>query len=230
MRRVGLLLTLALMALGMTACSTGKEIRLDLRLAPKLEITGSERVLVGPVLLEPRTLGELTAVDLAATRELEQFIRQVLRRRTRLEVLRPGEPVRPPVDDLETLVKLRDFWLELGRESGAQIAVAASIDVKVLDREGYTTEEYVSPQDGKTYFRQVLVEETGFSYDVLLIVMSCETGAVLHREQITDFQPRSERKLREYQGMFSELYHLENRLLGVFVPRTVAAKRVLFSG
>ncbi len=87
----------------------------------------------------------------------------------------------------------------------------------------------MSPTDGKTYFRQVMVEETGFSYDILLTVLSGETGEVVHQEQITDFKERSERKLQEYQDMFDDLYTLENRLLGVFVPRTVVAKRVIYT-
>ena len=62
---------------------------------------------------------------------------------------------------------MNDFWSDLGQITDADYIVAATIDVKVLDRAGYTTEEYVSPADGKTYFRQVLVEETGFKFDVL---------------------------------------------------------------
>lgn len=230
MRRADVTLAAALTVLVAATVAAGtKEIPMDLRLAPKIEVAGTEKVFVGPIMLEPRALGDLTSVDLAATRELEQYLRQLLRRRTRLDVLRVDEAVKPPVDDPKSLVAMRDFWLELGRQTGAQLAVTVSIDVKVLDREGYTTEEYVSPQDGQTYFRQVLVEETGFSYDLLLTVMSCESGDLVHQEQITDFKPRNERKLQEFQDMFDELYTLENRLLGVFVPRTVAAKRLLYT-
>ena len=75
----------------------------------------------------------------------------------------------------------------------------------------------------------MLVEETGFSYDILLTVLSGETGEVVHQEQITDFKERSDRKLQEYQDMFDDLYTLENRLLGVFVPRSVVAKRVIYT-
>ena len=48
-------------------------------------------------------------------------------------------------------------------------------------------------------------------------------------EQITDFKERSDRKLRETEDMFAELYNLDNRLLGVFVPRSVIAKRTLYT-
>ena len=99
----------------------------------------------------------------------------------------------------------------------------------MLDRSGYTTEEYVSPQDGQTYFRQVLVEETGFSYDILLVVVDAASGSVVHQEQITDFKPEDERKLEEHTDMFTDLYTLQNRLIGIFVPRVVQVKRALYT-
>ncbi|RLE20959.1 MAG: hypothetical protein DRJ65_17090, partial [Acidobacteria bacterium] len=100
--------------------------------------------------------------------------------------------------------------------------------VEIRDRAGYDTEEYVSPQDGKTYFRQVLTEETGFEYDILMTIVDGQTGEVVHSEQISDFQEQSERKLEIYTDMFDDLYSLENRLLGIFVPRHIRAKRYLF--
>ncbi len=94
--------------------------------------------------------------------------------------------------------------------------MAASIDVKVLDRAGYNTEEYVSPTDGKTYFRQVLVEETGFNFDILMTVYDGDTGEQVLSEQITDFKERSDRKLRESEDMFA----------GAVQPRQPAAGSV----
>jgi hypothetical protein len=133
-----------------------------------------------------------------------------------------------PTTDPRELVETPGFWREIALRSEADYIVTAAIDVEILDRAGYQTEEYVSPQDGKTYFRQVLVEETGFSYDILLHVLSGETGEVVFTEQITDFQEKSERKLEVYTDMFDDLYTLENRILGIFVPRYVRAKRYLF--
>jgi hypothetical protein len=75
----------------------------------------------------------------------------------------------------------------------------------------------------------VLVEETGFSYDILLVVMNGANGTVVHEEQITDFKPQNERKLEEYTDMFTDLYTLQNRLVGIFVPRIVQVKRTLFT-
>jgi hypothetical protein len=230
MRRVASLLIVVVSVVAPALAEAGtKEVRIGLRLQPKIKVTSTERIFIGPVTLEPRAGTPTTSADLAATREFRQHLRQLLRRETDLTIVDYDETVSPPSDLPTEAAAMAEFWRDVGTETGAELIVTASLDVKVLDREGYTTEEYVSPTDGKTYFRQVLVEETGFAYDILLTVLSGETGEVVHQEQITDFKERSERKLQEYQDMFDDLYTLENRLLGIFVPRTVVAKRVIYT-
>lgn len=211
-------------------CSAGaREVRIELHLKPELNIDGTETVFVGPIVIEPREGEDVQSVDLTAAREFEIFLRKILRRDAELRLLDMDDDLRPPTNNLAALAQQPGFWTAINEETNADLIVAASIDVKVLDRAGYTTEEYVSPQDGKTYFRQVLVEETGFSYDILLVVVDGKTGAILHQEQITDFMPKDERKLKEQTDMFTDLYTLQNRLVGIFVPRVVQVKRALYS-
>jgi hypothetical protein len=229
MTRRALELTALLLLVVGTATAGTKEIRMQLLLEPELEMDGTEKIYVGPVVIEPRGDDPASSLDLSASREFDGYMRNLLRRRTSLKVLDREESLSAPTDNSLELVKMADFWKEIGRTTGADLVVAATIDVKVLDRAGYTTEEYVSPADGKTYFRQVLVEETGFKFDVLLLVMDTKTGDLVFQEQISDFKERSERKLDAYTDMFDDLFNLENRLLGVFVPRTVVAKRTLFT-
>ena len=62
-----------------------------------------------------------------------------------------------------------------------------------------------------------------------LVVIEGATGAIVHQEQITDFKPKDERKLEEYTDMFTDLYTLQNRLIGIFVPRMVQVKRALYN-
>lgn len=211
------------------AWAGAREIQVGLQVRPELDIGSRAKVYVGAILLEPRQGGGTTMADIQAIREFEEYIRDLLRRETRLRVQPEIEELEPPTLDLNKLLEYPEFWRSVGERSGADYVIAASVDVKVLDREGYTTEEYVSPTDGKTYFRQVLVEETGFSYDILLVVVDGRTGLPVFSDQITDFKEKDERRLDEYEDMFDDLYTLENRLLGVFVPRTVQAKRYLFN-
>jgi hypothetical protein len=207
-----------------------REIRVGLKVRPELNVGSRAKVYVGSILLEPRQGGGTTLADIQAIREFSEYMRDLLRRETRLRVQPQLEGIEPPTLDLAKLLDHKDFWIDVADRSGADYIIAASVDVKVLDREGYTTEEYVSPTDGKTYFRQVLVEETGFAYDILLVVVDGRTGETVLRDQITDFKEKDERKLDDYEDMFDDLYTLENQLLGIFVPRTVMAKRFLYSG
>jgi hypothetical protein len=221
---------LLLVLLAAAAASAGsREVRMELQLKPELDLEGTESIFVGPIMIEPREGEGVQAVDLTAAREFEIYLRKVLRREAQLHLLPPDEDLQPPSKNLAALTTDREFWEAINEATGADLIVAAAIDVKVLDRSGYTTEEYVSPKDGQTYFRQVLVEETGFNYDILLVVVNGATGEVVHREQITDFKPQDERKLEEYTDMFSDLYTLQNRLIGVFVPRAVQVKRTLYT-
>jgi hypothetical protein len=218
------------LALSATAAVAGtREMRINLFLEPELKLAGSESVFIGPVLIEPRGDDPTSSLDLAAAREFDDHLRKILRRKTRLNVVPSVESLDPPSDDPIELAGMTEFWKTLGEETGADYLVSAAIDVKVLDRAGYTTEEYVSPTDGKTYFRQVLVEETGFDFDILLMVFKGESGEQILEEQISDFKERSERKLEQHEDMYSDLYNLESRLLGVFVPRSTVAKRTLYT-
>jgi hypothetical protein len=229
MRRKTIEFLVILMAVAATSGAGSREVRIALHLDPELPFDGTENVYVGPILIEPREGENVQSVDMTAAREFEIFLRKILRRDAQLHLIPKQEGLRPPSDNISALLLDAEFWRAIREENAADYVVAASIDVKVLDRAGYTTEEYVSPQDGKTYFRQVMVEETGFSYDILLVVVEAETGELLHREQITDFQPKNERKLEEYTDMFTDLYTLQNRLVGIFVPRAVQVKRSLYS-
>ena len=229
MRRAVAFLVLAVLGVAAGAGAASKELRINLWIEPDLKLDGSERIYIGPVLVEQRGGSKQSSEDLEASREFDDYLRKILRRKTRLDVLPVLEGLELPTSDPIELATIKQFWIDLGAATDADYIVAASIDVKVLDRAGYNTEEYVSPTDGKTYFRQVMVEETGFNFDILLSVYDGDTGEQILNEQITDFKERSDRKLRETEDMFAELYNLDNRLLGVFVPRSVVAKRTLYT-
>ena len=229
MRKKTVELLLLIVAVASLCHGGTRELRMQLQLTPELDLEGTESVFVGPILIEPREGEDVQSIDLTASREFEMYLRKILRREAELKLLPRSDDLRPETRHLAALLADPGFWQAINEETGADLIVAASIDVKILDRAGYTTEEYVSPQDGKTYFRQVLVEETGFSYDILLVVVNGANGTVVHEEQITDFKPQNERKLEEYTDMFTDLYTLQNRLVGIFVPRVVQVKRTLFT-
>jgi hypothetical protein len=218
-----------LLLLAAPALAGVREVELRLPIRAKLAVAGQERVYVGPFLRESQ--GDEGSVQLGfdVAAEFERYLRRLLRKETRFALIPSLEGVRPASSDPLAVANDSEFWRELGTRTEADLIVAGSIDFQVQDRSGYKTEEYVSPIDGRTYYRQVLVEQTGFNYDILLNIYDGRTGKLVLQEPLKDFQERPERNFDEFTGMFANLYALENRLIGVFVPRTIKSKRLLFT-
>lgn len=221
--------TLVVLLLAGPALAGVREVELKLPVRAKLAVAGQERVYVGPFLRE--SAGDEGSVQLGfdVAGEFERYLRRLLRKETRFNVVPAIEGVRPASSDPLTVANDSEFWRQLGSQTQADLIVAGSIDFQVQDRSGYKTEEYVSPIDGRTYYRQVLVEQTGFAYDILLNIYDGRTGKLVLQEPLKDFQERPERNFDEFTGMFANLFAMENRLIGVFVPRTIKSKRLLFT-
>ena len=221
-------LALASSLLASLAGAGVREVELSLPIRSKLALTGHESLYVGPFLREVRgdeSPGELR-FDVA--NEFERFLRKLLRKEAKFKLLEAIEGLQLPTTDPLQLVKTADFWRDVGTRSGADYIVAGSIEFTVHETTQPKMESYESSLDGRTYYRQVMVEQTGFTYDILLNVFDGRTGALLFQEPLKDTQEREERNFDEFTGMFANLYALENRLKGVFVPRTIKTKRFLF--
>jgi len=123
----------------------------------------------------------------------------------------------------------RAFWRAMGERTQADLLVAGSLDFDIQDKSGYRTEEYISPYDGRSYYRQVLVENTGFEYDIVLMVFDGRTGDVLYTDNFKDFKQFEGERADPLRGMFENLVSLEDRILNVFTQKTVEATRVLLT-
>ena len=190
-------------------------------------LSGHERLYIGPFLRETRGDEAPAELQFDVARSSSAFLRKLLRKEGKFILLPAIEGVRLPTTDPLQLSKDTEFWRELGTRTGADYVVAGSIEFKVQDTTQPKMESYESPVDGRTYYRQVMVEQTGFTYDILLNVFDARTGALVFQEPFKDTQEREERNFDEFTGMFANLYALENQLIGVFVPRTVKTKRHL---
>lgn len=221
--------TLAALLLAAPVLAGTREVELRLPVRAKLAAAGQERVYVGPFMRESQ--GDEGSVQLGfdVAGEFERYLRRLLRKETRFNIIPSIEGVRPSSSDSLAVANDSEFWRQLGTQAQVDFIIAGSIDFQVQDRSGYKTEEYVSPIDGRTYYRQVLVEQTGFAYDILLNIYDGRTGKLVLQEPLKDFQERPERNFDEFTGMFANLFAMENRLIGVFVPRTVKSKRLLFT-
>lgn len=205
------------------------EVKLTLPQKAKLDLRGKDSVVVTPFLVvaqEGETPGPERDVDVEG--EFVRYLEKILRRETDLRLIEPG-PVSYPTFDLDQLVENQRFWQDLAERLQVDLLVAGSLDFDIQDRTGYRTQEFVSPVDGRTYYRQVLVEQTGFEYDILMVVMDGATGRLLYRDNFKDFRSFPTGDVDPVAGMFENLYSLEDRILSVFTQNEVEATRILFT-
>ena len=206
-----------------------EEVKLKLPLKPKLHITGDEKVAIAPFVIanngENRS-NRAQKIDVQS--EFQRYLRKQLNKSTKLRLVdAPG--VRLPGTDIKTLEASRDFWKELGAKTGADYIVTGIVDFDVNDKSGYKTEEYVSPMDGRTYYRQALIETTGFVFDIDIAVFNADTGEKVLEDNFRDFKEFDQRNYDELLGLFENLRSLETQLVGIFVPQETSASRYIFT-
>lgn len=205
------------------------EVKLTLPVRARLDLTGRRTIAPLPFIMVSREgEGQVAGTDINVQKEFERYLFRLLRKDTDLKVLDAG-PVEFPSYDLEQLSRDRDFWRAMGERLQADLVLAGSLDFDIQDRSGYRSEEYVSPFDSRTYRRQVLVEETGFEYDIVMQVYDGRTGELLYSDNFKDFKEYQGENADPLVGMFQNLYSLEDRILGIFAQQRVEANRVLFS-
>jgi len=205
------------------------EVRLSLPVRARIDLLGRKTIVVAPFLVVSQEGEEsIERRGVNVQDEFEGYLTRLLRRQTQLRVIEPG-PVDYPSYDLADLSANRDFWRVLGERLDADLILTGSLDFDIQDRSGYRTEPYTSPFDSRTYFRQVLVEQTGFEYDIVMEVFDGRTGERLYSDNFKDFKQFEGESVDPLSGMFENLYALEDRISGVFAQKRVQATRTLFT-
>lgn len=228
MKRALLLLLLATFATSLLGGVT--EVALKLPVRPRLNIKGDEKLAVAPFIIvaneESGRSDRSAKVDVQT--EFNRYLRKQLSKTTKLKVVDVG-PTKLPGSSMKALEENRDYWKELAAKSGADYVISGTIDFDIEDKAGYKTEEYVSPIDGRTYYRQIVVDKTGFVFDIVIAVFDGDTGEKVVEENFRDFKEFDSRNYDELLGLFENLRSLESQLVGIFVPQETSATRFLFT-
>ncbi|HNZ95765.1 MAG: hypothetical protein GX178_11595 [Acidobacteria bacterium] len=205
------------------------EVRIKLPVRAKIDLAGRRTVAIAPFITVGREgAGRQSESSVDVQQEFERHLTKLLRRETDLKLVESGR-VDYPTYELDLLSRNRDFWRALGERLQTDLILTGSLDFDVQDKSGYRTEEYVSPYDGRTYYRQVLVEQTGFEYDIVFQVYDGRTGELLFHDNFKDFKQIEGEKADPLLGMFENLRALEDRIAGVFTQKQVEASRLLLT-
>jgi TolB-like protein len=227
MKRAALLFAAALVPLATFAGVL--EVKLKLPLKPKLQITGDEKVAIAPFVIAnngEKKNDRASKVDVQS--EFQRYLRKQLTKSTKLKLV-DVPSTRLPGTDIKSLEANRDYWKELAAKTGADYIVSGIVDFDINDKSGYRTEEFVSPADGRTYYRQALVETTGFVFDIDIAVFNGDTGEKVLEDNFRDFKEFDQRNYDEILGLFENLRSLETQLVGIFVPQETSATRYVFT-
>jgi hypothetical protein len=224
-----LLPVIAALVVPLAAFGGVMEVKLKLPVKPKLQIAGDEKVAIAPFIIASkgeRRNDRAAKVDVQA--EFGRYLRKQLTKSTKLRLV-DAPQTRLPGTDMKALEANRDFWKDLGAKTGADFIVSGVVDFDINDKSGYRTEEYVSPIDGRTFYRQVLVESTGFVFDIDIVVFNADTGEKVVEENFRDFKEFDQRNYDEILGLFENLRALEQQLVGIFVSQETSATRYVFT-
>ena len=206
-----------------------QEVKLKLPVKPKLQIAGDEKIAIAPFIIANN--GEKKndrAQKIDVQSEFLRYLRKQLTKTTKLKLV-DVPATRLPGTSMKALEAARDYWKDLGARTGADLIVSGVVDFDVNDKSGYKTEEYVSPADGRTYYRQALVESTGFVFDIDIAVFNADTGEKVLEENFRDFKEFDQRSYDELLGLFENLRSLETQLIGIFVSQETSATRYIFT-
>lgn len=205
------------------------EVKMKLPVKPKLQISGDEKIAIAPFVIvsdgEKRS-DRASKVDVQS--EFARYLKKQLVKSTKLHLI-DVPATRLPGTDIKALEADRDYWRALGARTGADFIVTGIVDFDVNDKSGFRTEEYVSPIDGKTFYRQVLVETTGFVFDIDIAVFDADSGEKVVEENFRDFKEFDQRNYDEILGLFENLRALETQLVGIFVSQETSATRYVFT-
>ena len=227
MKRIALFAFAALTPLLASAGVT--EVKLKLPTKPKLQINGDEKIAIAPfVIVANQEKRNDRAAKVDVQKEFQRYLKKQLGKSTKLHLVEAPQ-TRLPGTTMKALEADRDYWKRLGAKSGADYIISGIIDFDVNDKSGYKSEEYVSPADGRTYYRQVLIETTGFVFDIDIAVFNADTGEKVLEDNFRDFKEFDQRNYDEVLGLFENLRSMETQLVGIFVPQETSATRYVFT-
>jgi hypothetical protein len=205
------------------------EVKLKLPVKPKLAISGDEKIAIAPFVIAnngEKKNDRASKVDVQG--EFGRYLRKQLQKSTKLRLVEVPQ-TKLPGTDMKSLEANRDYWKDLGAKTGADYIVSGIVDFDINDKSGYKTEEYTSPADGRTYYRQVLIETTGFVFDIDIAVFNADSGEKVLEENFRDFKEFDQRNYDEILGLFENLRSLETQLVGIFVEKETSASRYVFT-
>ena len=228
MKRVSVAVLAALLPYAAIAAGV-TEVKLKLPLKPKLQITGDEKIAIAPFVIANREKKNDRASKVDVQAEFQRYLKKQLTKSTKLRLVDvpqtrlPGSGHESAGGEPRLLEEPRRV-----RQEPTTSSPASSTSTSTTSRATRPKSMCRRPTDG-TYYRQVLVETTGFVFDIDIAVFNADTGEKVLEDNFRDFKEFDQRNYDEILGLFENLRSMETQLVGIFVPQETSATRYVFT-
>jgi hypothetical protein len=242
-------LSLALLALLASSCSSFVEVAVETPLQSKIDVTAFRRVLVAGFATD------LADSDVELSAETSRLLQNQLRSTTKLQVLEPDHP--PLHDALEKILEKlgeggkynkqekdqyrlecdrvlqdQEFWRRLGEEYQNPLIVTGRVGFEERNRSGFQTEERVIREPGTGRPRLVrgnrYLERKGYSLNAEFHFVDGRTGQTLHKEKFTEeVLYGEEQKVSALSSYFELMDRLVPSFLSALSSQKIKGSRVL---
>lgn len=204
------------------------EVSIELPSKPKVSLEKGSKVVIAPFLVISEIEDEPSPYGKKAEEELRNYLEKMLSKGKNFEVIK-SQKISLPSTNIEKLKNDSNFWIKLTQNYNGKFVISGVLNFEIKERSGYEVEEYVSPYDGRVYTRQRLVERTGVSLELLILVFDGKEGKLLYDESFKHFLEKKGTHYDFVTAFFEGVHSFEKKLEQIFFKRPVVQKRYFYA-
>jgi hypothetical protein len=204
-----------------------RQISIELPGKPKVDFQKGDALLIAPFLLISPEKDAEDPNARKAEQELRNFLVKMLARSDLLTV-KESQGVPLASGNMEKLKEAASYWKTLASQYGCTHVVSGVLDFRIQDQSGYETEEYISPYNGRTYYRQVMVEKSGVNMELLLWIFQGSDGTLAAEENFKHFLEKKGRNQDFITAFFEGVHAFEAGLQGFFLAKPMPQRRSFY--
>ncbi len=206
----------------LVACGGGnKDVRINVALPPKLDLTSYDYVYF------PGFITEIEAENIDTEREAVNFLKREFLRRDAIAIINTNLVDMSEKDPRSFFLEEQPFFKSFNFEhSELTLALTGVISFESVDRSGFQEVEGTDVY-GRRRARTQYVEITGFNLNMRVYVYELNGGKLLYSETVQDTTDIQGSNPDERLVLYDLMQRVSDRVLGLFANTTVKAERTL---
>lgn len=217
----GVLAALLLVAPAGVARAGVVQVQLRLPAPQKIDTAGMTRLLVAGF-----RANDHPSLDL--DREINRSLRDLFRRKSRLEVL-DVDPFPLPEQSIEEAIRNAAYWKRLGTRFNADLIVAGTLEFASRDESGFVQEDVISELTGQRQRRSRWAEREAFRMDLGLYFFRGSSGDLMYEDHFTEEMAFEGKGNDDLSVLLQVFDRVSEGILGIITPRARVETRYLFT-